>query len=219
MIEELICDICGKRAKSAAGLSGHKQLAHSSAKASLSGSPEVPLSQGLTALKASYDSLAERISVLAKDLASTDKVTQVTGGKAMDNVLTEKDMRVHELEGELKAAKEEAAAAAKETAEAKAAVEAAANEAIKAASQMPSFDEFLNHCQSCNEHRPQLENYNKNLLSGFVKNSTKETVIEMAKLKALTLGDFLMGKDGKIKLSGIPKEAGPYISALLNVKI
>ena len=86
-------------------------------------------------------------------------------------------------------------------------------------SKWPSVDDYVSHCANCDEHKPQLENYNKSILSGFVKNSAKDSVVEMAKLKDMTLGDFLVGKDGKIKISGIPAEVAPFLKTFLNFKI
>lgn len=60
-MEGFVCDICGKHLKTAAGLAGHKMLAHPAAKAAASVSPEEGLIELLGAVKEANDGLESEV--------------------------------------------------------------------------------------------------------------------------------------------------------------
>lgn len=61
MMEGFVCNICGKHLKTAAGLAGHKMLAHPAAKAAASVSPEEGLIELLGAVKEANDRLDSEV--------------------------------------------------------------------------------------------------------------------------------------------------------------
>lgn len=218
----LECPICHQGGfKSRQGLGGHLRLAHRK-DGPVAGINESSASveEQIVLMKQSYDFLVKQVKDISQTLENLGKVE----GSTMENVLTVKDMRVHELEGELKVAKEEAAAATKEAEEAKAAVEAAETEAAKAAAQMPSFDEFYAHCKVCDVHRLQLEAYNEKRLKDYVDGMSKDTVKAIAKYKGMTIGDFAPAKLS-VRSGDTPEQkhdakiAGEAMTALANTKV
>jgi len=62
MVEEYVCDTCGKHLKTAAGLAGHKMLAHPPAKEpTTSGSPEQAVVEMLDSVREAYGRLEGRL--------------------------------------------------------------------------------------------------------------------------------------------------------------
>ncbi len=70
MVDDLTCDVCGKQLKTAAGLAGHKMLAHPGTKAVPSESPELALAEMLGSVKEAYERLHQRLESFGEHFKS-----------------------------------------------------------------------------------------------------------------------------------------------------
>ncbi len=155
---ESICSLCGQTFKNGAGLAGHMRQIHGRGGVVLENTEANTTSEDrIAAMQRSYSQVLEQVKALNQRIENLGKVE----GKNMDSVLTEKDMRIHQLETELKELREKSA--------------------------LPSFDEFIKHCKTCGDHGKALEEYNENLLKKFIASLSHEGLKQIVEMKGENL--------------------------------
>jgi len=108
------CEICGRSFKSAAGLSGHKQLAHGSPTARVSQEPDIALSEilgavheGIGALRGQVDSLKAQLDATNQRIADYRGSTTVDEKGAIEKINQALTTAKEALESELAEAKKQ----------------------------------------------------------------------------------------------------------------
>jgi hypothetical protein len=151
------CEICGKTFKDKRGLSGHMQLSHP-------GNQPIASCE-LAQLKQQINALAAKLESSLGSAFSAKNTN--TGGENMgDEFVTKKDLEIAKLKEELAAAKTGGVAVAEvegavvtkkdlEIERLRADVERANAKALE----VPSVDDFVEHCRGCTEHEKQLRRF------------------------------------------------------------
>lgn len=164
-----VCPVegCGKSFKDKAGLSGHIRFSHPDDSA-----------------KATARELEELRREVTR-LSNSNQGNNTTGVKKMEGCVDclKKDQAKEFADRDHKAEVEKLTV---QVADAVGRANAA-DERVKELSELPSVDDFMEHCETCSEHGTQLTAWKEKFLKGYVEGMTPQVAAQIAQSKGVDL--------------------------------